>query len=181
METQQKPRVSYAQFAASQQKTVAWVIDTFINDMESPAVDKKVGSSQGYILRAVQRDPIGAKIAAGLRKADIIDLVKRLRSRQGRNGKPVCAATANQYVTFFSGALKYVGSAIDGCEDITVAPIEAARPMLVKLRLIGKSVPRTRVPSDDELDLIFAAAEERDNRKRWPSKIKLLPVTLFAL
>lgn len=177
---ERKPRVSYAQFIAQQQKTVAWVIERYITDMATPGM-KPLSLSNVYTLRAIQRDPIGNMVAADLKKSDVIDFAKRLRSRPGKNGRPVCPATAAQYVGSLAVAIKYVASAVDGCDDITIAPIEAARPLMLKLQLIGKSEPRTSVPTPDELDVILADADAIDGRHRYPTQIKLLALTLAAI
>ena len=155
METQQgKPKVSYADFIATQKRpnfkigTVAWLIQRFINEMNGwdgkPPV-RELGGSHEYILRRLQREPIGEKCASKLTKHDVIEHCKE-------RIKAVCPATINQDITYLTGVLKYAPSAWDDCEDISDAAISAARPFLVKHAYIGKSVPRTRVPTDGEIE-----------------------------
>lgn len=152
--------------------TVAWAIEKYIEDMALPGM-KPLGPSHVYTLRATQRSMLGPKIVAKLKKHDIIDFCKGLRQK-------VVAATVNQYITYLGGAIKYVGSAVDECDDVTVAALEAARPMLVKLGLIGKSTPRKRVPTDEELERLLAYfGEQMKASKRV--KIRYEPVILFAL
>jgi integrase len=129
-------------------RSVAWIIERFIADMNSPEM-KPIGPSQLYTLRVIQRSMLGEKSAAKLRKTDVIDYCRELRQRLNH-------ATVNQYLCYLGGALKYAGSAWDDCEDVTEAAIKAARPFLVKHNIIGKGMPRTRVPTDEEIEALLA-------------------------
>ena len=158
-------------------KTIAWVIQKYLDDM--PSI-KPLGASHIYILRAVQRSALGKKSAVTLKRSDVIDYCKLRRTQKVvRAQRLVTAPTVNQELSYLVGAIKYVGSAAEGCEDITATVIKDTKPMLVKLGLIGKSKPRTRVPTDEELERLFAYFKERAGRSRV--KISYAPVILFAL
>lgn len=151
-------------------RTLAWLIQRYIEEME--AIRRPLGSSQRYLLRAVQRRPIGQKIAAKLTKTDFIDYAKARR-------KTVCPATVLQDISSIGVVLKYAASAWDDCEDVSAAPITAARPLLVKYGLMGKSAPRKRVPVGDEMDRLLTFFSLQDAKAR--TKIKMVPVVLFGL
>lgn len=133
---------------------------------------KPLGESHRCTLKKMCRMPIGEKDAAKLTKIDIIEMCKSLR-------KMVGAATANQYVTYLRGAIIYAGAAWEGCEGITPACILAAKPLLVKYQLIGKSKPRDRRPTEDELARLFAHFEKQDKQKR--TKIPMCAIVEFSL
>lgn len=156
--------------------TVSQLIERFIDEMNGtngqPGI-KAMGLSHRYTLRVIERLPIGAKNASDLKKTDVMDMVKELR-------RSVTASTANQYVCFLRGVLKYAPSAWDDCEDISDASIAAAKPMLVKYQLIGKSAPRKRVATEAELDALlgYYATPNRRGKKRF---IRMPDVLAFAL
>ncbi len=154
--------------------SVAWMIQRYVEDMALPGM-KALGASHLYTLRRLQRSKIAAKRAGQLKKSDFIDFCKERR-------QTVCPATVMQDVNYIGGALKYAAAAWDECEeDATHAlnALAAARPMLVKLNLIGKSTPRTRVPTDDEIERLLAYFTEQSQKKR--TKIHMVPMILFAL
>lgn len=149
------------------------LIDRFIAEMngnETQAGIKPLGTSHLYSLRRLQRDPITAKEASELKKSDIIEYVKELR-------KTVCPATALHGLTFLRGVLQYAPSAWEDCENVSAAAITAAWPILTKHGLIGKSAPRKRRPTDDELHQLIEYLTAQDER----SQIKVVPCLMFAL
>jgi integrase len=174
-----KPKVTYAQFMAAlpekRRGTVAWVIETHIK--ESLTV-KPVGPSQRYILRAIQADPIGAMEYTALEDTDVIDFIKRVRQRRTR-GTLVGAATAMQYYTFLHGAFKNVRSTVKGCKDIKLDIFKDAKPTLQRLQLVGKSKPRTRRPTKQEIDLILSECVKREARRN--NKIPYTIITEVSL
>lgn len=156
--------------------TLGALIPRYIAEMDGangvPGL-KPLGASHRYALLAIARDEIGLVVAAQLKKGNIIDYAKRRRF----GTPPVAPATVNQGICYLSGVLKYAGSAWDDCEDVSIASIEAARPFLVKHQLIGKSEPRTRLPSEEELDRLIAWHIEKDKT----SKVRMVEVILFSL
>lgn len=135
-----------------QTKTVGKLIHRFIAEMngttEKPG-RRPLGETHEYALEAIAARPIGKKNAAALKKSDIVEYCK-VRSEK------VCPATINQDITYLGGVLKYAGSAWDDCEEVNAGAIEAARPMLSKHGLVGKSTPRSRRPSAEEIEILLA-------------------------
>lgn len=171
-----KQKVTYAEFVAAQQKhqegTVAWVIERMIQDIAAqPNTMKQLGTTHLYGLRAIQRMPIAAAVASSIKRQDIIEFAKWRRQDVG-------PATANQTLSMLAGAFKYAASTWDDCEDVAngVAAIEAAKTFLTKHGLVSKSVPRKRVPTDEELARLLAYYAEHPGRV-----IRMPDVIAFAL
>lgn len=185
MEAQQieKPRVKFADFMAGREPvwkegTVAWVIQRVIEEMNGAdgkrAVDP-LGKSHQYTLERMQRLPIGAKDAFKLTEDDIVDLCKMLI-------ETVCAATVNQYVGYLHGALKYARGAWRDCKAIPANVIPDVRKFLVKNGYIGKSIPRKRVPLEEEIAILKEYLSRPPTRNLWRYRITAMPDILeFAL
>lgn len=157
MEKQEKPRVSYADFVATQKSaaheeySVSWAIQWFIRAMNGwngkPPV-KELGKSHLLTLRRIQRSTIGKKDARKLTEQDVIEHCEWRR-------ESVCAATINQDITYMHGALKYVKAAPGGCKQIQAHVIQDVKPFLVKNGYIGKSTPRERRPTPEETAILL--------------------------
>lgn len=149
------------------------LIERFVIEMngtEETAGVKPLGVSHLYCLQRLQRASIAEIEATELKKSDVVEYVKERR-------KAVCAATAMHDLTFLRGVLQYAPSAWDDCEDVSAAAIIAAHPMLHKHGMIGKSTPRKRRPTDDELRKLIEYLVDQDRR----ATIKVVPCLLFAL
>lgn len=144
------------------------LIDRYIGEMVGL---KPLGQSHLYCLHRLQRTPIAELEASTLKKSDIIDHVKQ------RRAAGACPATAQHDVTFLTGVLKYAPSAWEDCQDVSDACIAAARPMMLKHGLVGKSTPRKRRPTDEELHALLDYLAVQDER----ATIKVVPCLLFAL
>jgi integrase len=146
------------------EETVEQCIERFIKDTEQPGA-KRLGGSHKYILRRLQRAPIGQKKLSELRAQDFIDHC-RLRIAGG-----VLPQTVNQDVTYLVGMLKYAVQIWDAPEGCLTAYMKA-RPLLQKQQLIGKGNPRTRRPTQDEIDRLcaFFDAQAKHRHTRIPMR-----------
>lgn len=155
--------------------TVAWSIELYLKDVWK--LGKPVGESQAYSMRAIQRKPIGMKMVAKLDEDDFL-----LHCTERREQDKVCPATIMHDLSNMRVVFKYVRSARKSCRNFTAAllALETVQPMLMKLNLIGKSTPRTRRPTDQEiaalLDYFSKPAEGRFERK-----IRMPEIIAFAL
>lgn len=155
--------------------SVAWVLQRVIEDIDSLAATtdlKPLGPSQRYIMRKIQRLPIGKLQASALEDSDIVEFCKGLRVK-------IKAATVMQYVTYLNGAFKYARSSWKECKSIAILSIKDAFPQLKRQKLVGKSIPRKRVPVGDEMERILAWLEEYSKKPRV--KMKIVPAILFGL
>lgn len=135
--------------------------------------DKPIGESHLYTLMRLQGDEIGNKKAAELKKGDIIDFCKR------RRASGVQPSTINQDIVFLRGPLKFAGSAWDDCEDVNDSAIVAAMPLLKKYQLVGKSRPRERRPTQEEIDILIAYFKEQN--RHHCTKIPMGIIAEFSL
>ncbi len=165
-QTQEKPRLTYAQFLDEQKAksarhragTFAWLIEKFIDERGKPG-GRSIGVSHMYTLRRLQEAPIGAKQHDKLKPIDFIDHCK------ARRAAGVMPQTINQDMTYASGVLKYAFEVWEMPEDGLKA-YKRAKPVLNREQLIGKSTPRDRLPTQEELDLLRAHFEKQNARKR---------------
>lgn len=152
--------------------TLAWILQRYIETMDSV---RPLTESHRCTLRKVCRLPIGKKIAAKITKSEFKDFGKWLHS-EGLKG-----STANQYFTYMTVALKYAVSDWDECEDCaaTLVALDTAKPFLTKHGYIGKSEPRTRRPSPEEIERLVAFFAEANKSSR--TKIDMVAITRWQL
>ena len=164
-----KPRIPYSSIA---RPTIGQLIERAIAESELPGA-RKFGSSKTYTLGLVRRSPIGSIIAADMKA---MDLVAHCRERRGAGIHP---ATITHDVDGLRVVLKTASDLweIPGIED-ALAALAKAKRTLDKEQLIGKSVPRDRRPTHDEMERIKIAALERMKQKR--TKIPLPVIFEFA-
>ena len=176
----EKPKVKYSDFLKSkvvEDVTVALLIERYIAEMETV---KPCGDSQKYVLRAMARRAIGAKAATSLKHGDIIEYARTRRQERVIHSQDrlVGAATAGQELSYLSVVLKYAGPAWD-CAGVTAAAILSAKPWLMKQGVIGKSAPRDRRPTAEELVSLEAIAHERN--KQRGTKIDLVKLARWQI
>jgi integrase len=137
------------------------LVEKYISEMA--LIGKPLGESHNACLWMMARDmPIGRVkvVPFELKPTHVIEHAKlRKAGFDGRRG--VLPATINQDLTYLRGPLSYAALGWD-MPEITPAPIVAAKPFLEKYNLIGKSRPRDRRPTEQEIALILEAARERN-------------------
>jgi integrase len=151
-----KPRVSYSAFIAAQkpvavqkpqhrQHSIAAAIQWRLDESIKPGA-RKMGDSWAITLRFLQRQPIASKQIPELIAQDFVD---HCRDRIAAGRKP---CTANHDITAFRSAISdYIESNDLPGEWLMV--FKKAKRRLNKEQLIGKSTPRTRLPTLEELHL----------------------------
>lgn len=160
--------------------TVAWCIEKYIQEMGSSAVMKSLGASQVYTLRGVAASMLGSKMADKLTKQDIVAYCQWRRAQKIKSTeRTVSSATCGQSVSFLGVVLKYAGTAWEGCEKVSAAPIVDARKFLIKHGLVGKSQPRDRRPTDEEISALLDLFAKQASHKR--TRIDIAQVMAFAL
>lgn len=109
-----------------------------------------LGADHKYRYRKLQRQPIALLMGNAYKREDITEFATERR-------KDVCAATVQHDIVCLSNVLKYAGSgAWKDCRDVSVKELNKAKPLLTKLRLIGKSEPRERRPMPEEIAALLA-------------------------
>lgn len=148
--------------------TISDLIGLYINDVGQM---RTLGTTHLYALKALQRRNIGAITASKLQSSDII---AHCRERQAAG---VCPATVNQDITYLRGPLKM--ARIMWGIPATEAAIVEAMPLLTKLQLVGKSKPRDRRPTQEELDLLIAHFKKQNGH--WRTRTPMDVLTEFAV
>ena len=157
--------------------TVAAVIERYIAEMNGTFSGKPIrmlGASHLYTLRRLQRMPIGAVQADKLSKHDVIEHCKTRRLT-------VSAATINQDVTYLSGVLKYASAAWAECDKISAKAITKSRTFLLQNGYVGKSTPRTRTPTDEEIERLLAYFEQPPKKLTACNICRMPDIIAFAL
>lgn len=179
---QGKPRVNYADWVATQRSeqpkegSIACLIERFINEMNGwsgKAPVRELGDSHYWILRRMQAEAIGQKVATKLTEDDVIAHCQWRR-------ETVCAATVNQDITYLSGVLKYASSAPAWRKDypgVKASPVIDAMPFLKRHGMIGKSTPRDRRPALEELDALLEHFRKQKQHPR--TRIDMERMTLW--
>ena len=147
------------------------VLERYIAEM--PTIGRQIGASHLYTLRRLQRSMLAEKSAAKLTKAHIIDFCK------ARHSEGATAPTINQDISLLRGPLKFAGAAWDDCADVSDAPIIEAMPLLKKYQLIGKSRPRDRRPTSDEIERLLAYFDAQEKKAR--TEIPMRAIVEFSL
>lgn len=144
--------------------TVAELCERFIN--ENP----KLGESQRFSILRLSGMPIGKKVASKLRPEDVIEHC------QARH-KTVSAPTVNQDLTFLKSVLR---AARDKWNlDVSIDPIQQAKGYLAERKIVGRSTPRTRRPSREEVAALVDYFEKQDRLKN--ARIPMREIMEFAL
>lgn len=144
--------------------SLAWVIQRVIEDVEANPEMKQYGRTKLNRLRLIQGWPIGAKMAEKITKYDLHEMVKWRR-------KMVGAATVGHDITCISTSIKHYAETWDDLNlEAVTTRVKISKGFLVKQGLVGKANARTRLPEEEELELILAEARLHDQRKR--TKVK---------
>ena len=155
----------------------AELIGKYIEEMT--LIDKPIGESHESAMRMFMRMPIGQVrvVPFELTATHFIDHAKlRKKGFDGKRG--VIAATINQDLSYMRGPLSYASLGW-GMPEVSAAPIVAAKPFLEKYNLIGKSRPRDRRPTEEEIQQILAIARERNQHRK--TKIPVDVLVEFAI
>jgi integrase len=177
-----KPRLSYAEFIASQQSkqpvTIAMLIQRVIDDVDAnPMTIRPHGESTRATLRRMQREPIGAVIAAKLSRHDLIEHCKRRRN--GVDRKAVSAATVKGDLSALRSVINHAASTWRDCEELNCKPFDKAKHHLVTNQLVGKATRRTRLPTSEEIPLLLDDLARSDKHRN--ATIRMVPVVAFGL
>lgn len=111
--------------------------------MRVRSTSRPLGNSHKYTFGKIMRMGIAGKNAADLDAADILEMAQSLRA------EGLAGATVTQYLCFLRGPLEYAKTGFR-MAGVSSECIEDAQPLLEQLQLAGKSLPRTRRPSDEE-------------------------------
>ncbi|WP_277972733.1 site-specific integrase [Pantoea agglomerans] len=138
------------------------VRDLLVRYIADPELGGKAGRTKRYVLDML----IDCDIAQiKLNELEVASIIEHCRSRQSAGAGP---ATVAQDVTYLSGVLA-AAKPVFGI-NYTANPANDARPVLLQMRLIGKSQRRSRRPAQNEL-----AQLEEGLRNRCAHRITKIP------
>ena len=153
--------------------SIAYMIEQFIADRNQPGA-RNIGLSHFYTLRTVQRSPIGGKLLTEIRPVDYLNHCKM------RKAAGVSPQTISHDIGYLSGAIKYGMEILEvPAAEVAYAAYRKAVPQLKKEQLIGKSMPRDRRPTPEELERLlayFAIAPKKPRKNIIP----MVPVVKFS-
>ncbi|WP_324029243.1 tyrosine-type recombinase/integrase [Pantoea sp. JZ2] len=152
----------------SDKMTVGDLIRRYIND---PNLGGKAGRTKRYVLDMLIDCDIAAKTLTELSTSHVIE---HCRQRSGAGAGP---STVNHDVSYLSSVLASA-KPVYGI-DYSTNPATDARPMLLKMGLIGKSKRRSRRPVSDELDRMIIALEARSDHAA--AKIPFVDILNFSI
>jgi integrase len=150
--------------------TIAWYIERRIEESRKLGA-RPIGSSQFYTMRRLQRSTIGKVMAEKLSQTHLIDYC---RARRASKVKP---PTINQDLTFLRGTIRDFVE-LEELPDEALQTFTKAKRRLEKEQLIGKSTPRTRRPTPDELTRLLAHFAKQNLHPRTETDMVL--VTEFS-
>ncbi|MCX4029040.1 tyrosine-type recombinase/integrase [Endozoicomonas sp. SM1973] len=148
--------------------TIEQLIDRYIKEVDPI---KPLGRSKRYTLEQLRCSDLGKIIAAELTSSDVLEHCK---IRQSEGAGP---ATVSQDVT-------YLRTIFSLCQagwglPITSGAIDAARPVLNQLGLIGKSSRRDRRITPEEIKQLSEAFEKRFSKQQ--ANIPMSDIFEFAI
>lgn len=155
--------------------TVASLMGRFITEMAS--IGRPLGETHALLLRRLQRESIGQKLAAKLTDDDVIEHCVWRR-------ETVAPATVMHDIAALSGVLKYASSAPAWRKDypgVKAEPVNSAKPFLSAHGHIGKSAPRERRPSAEELAALLDYFMRPEREVGFKRQIDMARMTLWQL
>jgi integrase len=170
----QKPRISYSQFVQHQHQqekyapgSIADLIERRIEAAEKPGA-RPIGDSQWYTYRRLQKAPIGA-IQPGALK--VVDILEHARERKAGGVLP---QTTMGDITALGSVLRYAADVWE-LPDTGLQTVRRAKSQLHREQLIASSRKRVRLPTEDELERLFALFEQQNQRPK--NKIDMVLMT----
>lgn len=152
--------------------SVAWMIQKYIDEKSRPG-RRPMGHSQKCTLRLVQRLPIGKVMGAALKPIDFIDHCAARIAGAYPGKRAVKPPSAKQDMTFLVVVLRHAKD-IWELPGVNLLSWDKARPQLLREQLIGKSIPRDRLPTDEELARLRAYFAEGKKNPRTKIDMPLM-------
>jgi integrase len=134
------------------------------------AETKDIGKSHGYTLQRLAREPIAKLVASELTREDLIAFCRARRSI-------TTAATLTQDITYLRGL--FARAREEWRLDVSPDLIDIVKRELLATGVIGRSNPRTRRPTREELQRLVDYFEEQSKDPR--TLIPMKEIMEFAL
>jgi integrase len=155
---------------AEQEKivTLAELLDMYINDAD---LWKGTGRTKRYVIQMLRDCPIASTFSNELKSSDLIAHCKMRRAA----GAGV--ATIYHDIAYLRSVMKISLSVFDVTSNWKI--FEDALPVLIDMKLVGKSQKRTRRPTENELEKLTVALKERQEKRT--SHIPFVDILNFSI
>jgi integrase len=131
------------------------LLDMYINDR---LLWDSTGRTKRYVILMLRDSEIGKILSNRLKTSDLIEHCKnRLDAGAG-------PATIYHDIAYLRSVMKKAAPVFDIHANFDI--FEEAVPVLIDMKLVGKSQKRTRRPTDEELDKLKVGLLERQNTKK---------------
>ncbi|CCN85471.1 Putative Integrase [Vibrio nigripulchritudo SFn27] len=144
------------------------LLDKFMDDRD---LWEQTGRTKQYTIRFL-RDCDIAKVQSNELKSS--DLIEHCRIRKAAGAKPV---TIYHDIAYLRSVMKKAKPVFD--IDANFQIFEEAVPVLIDMKLVGKSQKRTRRPTSEEIERLKEALHER--QKTHASKIPFVDILEFSI
>lgn len=151
--------------------TIAELLDLFINERD---LWDNTGRTKQYVIKMLRDCDIATRQAHQLTTADII---QHCKDRKGAGAQP---STIYHDVAYLRSVMKKAKPVFNIEANYSV--FEEAVPILIDMKLVGKSQKRTRRPTELELEKLKQGLRERESyRLNGPTRIPFLDILDFSI
>ena len=132
---------------------------------------ENTGRTKRYVIQMLRDSDIATVLTDELKSSDLIEHCK---TRQAAGAGP---ATTYHDITYLRSVMKIALPVFNIKANWKI--FEDAMPVLIEMRLVGKSQKRTRRPTSEELYLLIESLEIRQNKQG--SKIPFVDILNFSI
>lgn len=151
--------------------SIGELLDRFIDERD---LWDNTGRTKQYVIKML-RDCDIAKIETD--KLKVSDLVEHCKNRKGAGAKP---ATIYHDIAYLRSVMKKANPVFNITTNVAI--FDDAVPVLIDMKLIGKSDKRTRRPTELELDKLKDGLRERENfRSNGTVRIPFCDILEFSI
>ncbi|MCJ8318750.1 MAG: site-specific integrase [Colwellia sp.] len=144
------------------------LLDLYYNDHH---LWGNTGRTKRYVVQMLRDCPIANIMSDKLKSSDLIEHCK-MRRLAGAG-----PATIYHDIAYLRSVMKLAMPVFDITANWKI--FEDAVPVLIEMKLVGKSQKRTRRPTEDELNKLIASLEKRQNKPG--SKIPFVDILNFSI
>ena len=148
--------------------TIGELLDLYFNDVDLWA---NTGRTKQYVIQMLRDCPIASVLSNELKSSDLINHCK-MRRTAGAGG-----ATVYHDIAYLRSVMKIALPVFDVTANWKI--FEDAVPVLIEMKLVGKSQKRTRRPTEHELGRLTEALTERQNKQG--SNIPFVDILNFSI
>lgn len=151
--------------------TLSTLLDLYMEDRH---LWDNTGRTKQYVIKMLRDCDIGNVLSNRLK---VSDLIEHCKNRQGAGAG---AATIYHDIAYLRSVMKKAAPVFDIDANFTI--FEDAVPILIDMKLVGKSQKRTRRPKDDEIEKLKEGLLKRQNsKKNGNTRIPFIDILDFSI